>query len=448
MAAHAPEENCGSRYPQELDAVLDPVSSGANSCQFNRTGSMIAVGSTDGRVAIIDYATYTIVRSWTAHAGPITSVCWSRDSRRLLTAACDGTVAIWNVLNIVMPEDRFHFGAGTNPVYASFNPGDDQQILVFTTVAGRPPFLLDLGNSETLELTYRSMLREEAVCTVAFDHRGEYVLCGTNKGRILVFGTQNGRIANVVSQQEPTQIKNFAASRRGGFVLTNSEDTILCYSLAQILRAQEGSVIKPSHGFADVINNTTWTSICVSPDGDYVCGASAKTHTLCIWGRNSGNLVKTLNGTLDKLIFDVQWHPTRTLLLLVASGLIAVWAQVHVESWRVFEGLTEVKESLQYHERENEFDFAEKDTDDEKDKAATTDARGEVDVALVKPSKALWWSGGEREPDDFSLAFDPQVDLLEDPLYKFERKAVDGDRQPSDRGRKRRAGGRDKSNGR
>lgn len=62
MATHAPEKNCGSRYPQELDAVLDPVSSGANSCQFNRTGSMIAVGSSDGRVAIIDYATCAIVR--------------------------------------------------------------------------------------------------------------------------------------------------------------------------------------------------------------------------------------------------------------------------------------------------------------------------------------------------------------------------------------------------
>lgn len=62
MTAEGLEKNFGSPYPEELDAVLDPISNGANSCKFNRTGSMVAVSSNDGRVAIMDYITRGIVK--------------------------------------------------------------------------------------------------------------------------------------------------------------------------------------------------------------------------------------------------------------------------------------------------------------------------------------------------------------------------------------------------
>src|SRR4029079_16430421 len=65
---------------------------------FSREQDWIAVGTQDGRVQIADVRTGELIRSWKAHAEPVTALAVSQDSRLIATASgySDTTVVIWS----------------------------------------------------------------------------------------------------------------------------------------------------------------------------------------------------------------------------------------------------------------------------------------------------------------------------------------------------------------
>ena len=67
-------------------------------CAFNRRGNMLACGCKDGRVAVCDFDTHGVARVLRAHTGCVTSVSWTRSSRRLLSSSTDATIIQWDVL--------------------------------------------------------------------------------------------------------------------------------------------------------------------------------------------------------------------------------------------------------------------------------------------------------------------------------------------------------------
>jgi COMPASS component SWD1 len=69
-------------------------------CAFNRRGNLLAGGCSNGAVVIWDFDTHGIAQTLVSGAGGrVTSISWTRSSRRLLSSSADGALILWDVLH-------------------------------------------------------------------------------------------------------------------------------------------------------------------------------------------------------------------------------------------------------------------------------------------------------------------------------------------------------------
>uniref|UniRef100_A0A0K2UIS0 Retinoblastomabinding protein 5like [Musca domestica] n=2 Tax=Caligidae TaxID=72034 RepID=A0A0K2UIS0_LEPSM len=417
-------ESFGQNYPEENDGTLDCITM-AITCQFNRFGTLLAVGCNDGRLVIWDFLTRGIAKIIQAHIHPVCSISWSRSGRQLASASTDNNVSIWDLLTGEC-EQRFRF---PSPVLqAQFHPKFHRYILVSPMRTAAVVVDLEDGSHRLIPLDDEN----DSQIVASYDHRGKYIFTGNSKGKVSIFNSSNLELITSfrVSAQSTTAVKSIEFARRSKSFLVNTADRVIrVYRMDEVFNQPDGKDPDPTQKLQDLVNRTMWKKCCFSGDGEYVCAGSARQHALYIWEKSVGNLVKILHGTKGEILMDVVWHPVRPIVASISQGVVTVWAQQQVENWSAFApDFKELDENVDYEERESEFDVEDEDksiqlNEEEKDDDV------EVDVSNNAAIPAFC-SSDEDEEDKNALLYLPTAPEIEEPEEHWVH-GVDGTNEDS-----------------
>ncbi|GAA5858180.1 hypothetical protein JCM1840_001074 [Sporobolomyces johnsonii] len=389
-------------FPENFDTSIDAA---ALCARFNPSGVFaghyLAVGRLDGVVAVLDFETKNIVRWLEGHVKAVTSVCWSHNSRYLLTASRDWNAIIWDLsasaFNTVAGERRHTVRFDAPVTSAALHPRNSK-MLVVTLHAQTQPVFVDLRretegrweletppdeDEEEEEDEDEAPRRNREIATLArFSPRGDLIYVGTSRGNIHIWDVQTKEWLWTEYTGSYSAIKHLEFNNKGtGLVINSNDRCIRVLSLSLSPPAPESSsdmdedaeVPEPPpprppripyfevmHRFQDLVNRTPWNGCGFSSDGEYVIGGAGHkgSHNIYIWDRDSGGLVKILEGPKDPLE-DLDWHPLRPLIASVSSlGLIHIWVTPIVENWSAHApGFEELDENREYEEKEDEFDI-------------------------------------------------------------------------------------------
>lgn len=408
-------------FPEVIEEYLEY---GVMKCiAFNRRGTLLAAGCSDGSCVIWDFMTRgvaTVLKDKDCVAA-VTSVCWSKLGHRILVSAADKTLTLWDV---VKREKVVQVTLQQSALQARLHTGSSSQSICLACPLSSAPMIVDLdsGNVTTLPISLpetdsttappsRNKFSDGSApfspTAACFNKYGDLVYVGNSKGEILVIDHKSNQVRGVVPISGGSVIKNIVFSRNGKFLLTNSNDrTIRIYENllplkdglkalddthetlkelpeAEKLKAIGSKCLALFREFQDSITRVHWKAPCFSGDGEWVVGGSANKgeHKIYIWDR-AGRLVKLLEGPKEALI-DLAWHPVRPIIVSVSlTGLIYIWAKDYVENWSAFApDFKELEENEEYVEREDEFDLI---PDCEKEKQSDVDEDDEIDIMTAE----------------------------------------------------------------
>lgn len=452
------EDEKKKHVPEEFDGKLD-CSSFAVCCTFNRCGSLLAVGCNDGRIVVWDFPTRCIAKNIPAHAAhAVTSMSWSRKGHKLASSSLDNSVAIWDV-EAGECLIRWVFKAPLMKV--QFNPRDDDLLIVCPYKHQSVLLRVECGKKKVV-FRYVPTDNEEAEANVitSFDRRGEYIYTGGAKGRLTImryskyFSQQKEADESEVKCEEssdysnsppepmddkafevvssfkiqpvgsgPTSIRDieFAPKDKGYFLLNSTDRMVRLYSCASALKAGVDGECEELRKFHETVNKPLWRKCCFSGEKSaiYVCGGSARQHALYIWDITTGAVKKMLQGSLKgESLLDVQWHPSKPIVVSVSGGLVYIWARAEVENWSAYDPkFKELDENQEYDERESEFDIEDEDANPE---TSANRERASDDDISINVDKIIPEDDDYMSSDEERQSISPPLEYIPISLEDYE----------------------------
>mmetsp|Transcript_12889 Transcript_12889/g.21066 ORF Transcript_12889/g.21066 Transcript_12889/m.21066 type:complete len:451 (+) Transcript_12889:28-1380(+) len=392
-----------SDFPEIIEECLDDGF--ATTCSFNRHGTLLAVGCSDGRCVLWDFETRGVARTLHGHVRAITSVSWSRNGRKLLTSSNDWNIILWDVETC---SKDVTMSLGTMVLLAQMHPRSSNLCIACPWMSA--PVLVDLEKQEKHVLNVQKERDEEPVfqqskqpkvgysALAAFNKRGDKIYVGSAKGTISVIDTDTHELEKSLKVPGSAAIKSIQFSRDGHNLLVNSSDRVI-----RVFNVDSCELLRE---FQDYVNRMQWKKCCFGGDSDYIIGGSAQKaeHNIYIWNKTFGQLVKILEGPKEG-IMDLVWHPCRPVIASCStSGTVYIWAKNYTENWSAFApDFKELEANEDYEEREDEFDIVPED--ETKKRRALIEDEG-VDILAVDGRGGL----DSDDDDPFFLPTVPEPD--------------------------------------
>ncbi|KAJ7516075.1 hypothetical protein O6H91_22G042000 [Diphasiastrum complanatum] len=439
-----------SDFPEVIEEYLEH---GVTRCiSFNRRGTLLAAGCSDGACVIWDFDTRGVAKELRDKSctSAVTSVSWSKCGHRLVSAAMDRSLSLWDVAHGVKIKS---VSLQQTALLARLHPGTAVPTLCLACPMSSAPILVDLQSGEKHALpivlcskptdlghTGRGKFNDStphySPCAASFNKRGDLIYVGNSKGEILIIDTDSRQIRSCFQVPGGATIRQIHFSRSGQYILTNSTDRVIRVFENLLPRegaaaklAESSSVSVESNGagglklasmpclcltkdFQDAVNRVQWKVACFNGDGECVVGASATKgeHKIHIWNRKFGQLAKILEGPKESII-DLAWHPTRPIVASVClSGLVYLWAKNYTENWSAFApDFRELEENEEYVEKEDEFDLM-----PEVDKVKPVQVDEDVEVDILTTEKVAAYSDSDDSQE--GLYFLPTIPLSDSPV--------------------------------
>jgi WD40 repeat protein len=283
---------------------------------FSADGTKILTAAADGRIRIFDAATGTQLARFAGFAGvgTLNSAAFSRDGTRIVTANDDGTARILDVSSgkvtgVLTPPG----GNGYAVSSAAFSPDGK---LIIASYADGTARIWDARSSRQI----RALTAEQGhvLLGAAFSPDGKRVVTASSGGNARIYDARTGAQVRVLSGR--FGLESAAFSPNGKLVVTACGD-----GTARIWRVSTGRLVArltpPSYRYSPY----TVFSAAFSPDGRHVVTAGGD-GVARIWDAASGRLVRVLGTAGSGSLQAASYSPDGTSIVTAsAGGLVRVW---------------------------------------------------------------------------------------------------------------------------
>ncbi len=250
-----------------------------SSVSFSPDGNYIA-SADDDTIYIWNSSTGALKRTLFGHTGPIRSVRFSPDGKRIISAADDYTIRIWDVDLEEGQYTALQHNRTAN--FAAFSP--DGKLLA-TASDDR---LVHLWNLQTL--TEKTLSGHDAAVRCAvFSPNRKRIVSASDDHTLRVWDVATARELQTLTGHSGN-VNSVCYSPNGRYMLSASND--------HSIRVWDANSYKPLlklTGHTDVVNTAAF-----SPNGSLIASASEDS-TVRIWNSATGSLVRILRGHKNKV---------------------------------------------------------------------------------------------------------------------------------------------------
>eukprot|EP00002_Diphylleia_rotans_P035040 TRINITY_DN7597_c0_g2_i3.p1 TRINITY_DN7597_c0_g2~~TRINITY_DN7597_c0_g2_i3.p1 ORF type:complete len:573 (-),score=113.26 TRINITY_DN7597_c0_g2_i3:13-1731(-) len=391
-------------FPEHVEEFPDVEY--ATCFDFNYHGEYLAFGLHDGRCFVADFETRSVSRELIAHVAPVSSVSWSRNSRKVLSSSLDWRVILWD-LEVPTKEHTIRF---SSIVYSAHIHPKNEYIFA-ASVASEGIVIYDIEKDQKTVLKFPSESEEDPATqkgqkieasVAVFTKDGSRVIAGNTKSLLCIFSTQDGSLL-YRTKLSSAPIRSLTLNRDRSLLLVNGADKII--RLYKIRNLLEGHFSTESV-FQDKVNHLQWKSACFSNDSEYVLAGSSSTkeRNLRVWCK-SGDIYTIKDHNHE--IFDLKWHPHKYIFVTCSTdGRLYIWSRIVEQNWSAFvQGFKELEENEEYIEQEDEFDKSADGIFSEK-KQRLLEEDTEVDILTIERVAAF-----ESDEEQQTYFIPPLVDV-------------------------------------